>query len=259
MNQIYTFNGSPVTFANGENLMVNATEMAKAFDKRPSKWLELPSTIQFIESLEAVRKSDRSSFIKTENGVGTWMHEDVAMEFARWLSPAFAIWCNDRIKELMKFGATFSPETLRRIVSNPESSLELIGGITRALLDERVEKERLQYVNSLQSNELRQQAPKVAYCDAVLNSEGLISTTELANEFRFRTAQQFNAHLKKSGIIRKVNDNWALTAKLSGHGLAKYKTFWFTGKDGKERTRSHLYWTEQGRKYLHEIIKLSSL
>lgn len=29
------------------------------------------------------------------------MHEDVALEFARWLSPKFAIWCSDRIKELL--------------------------------------------------------------------------------------------------------------------------------------------------------------
>ena len=34
------------------------------------------------------------------------MHEDVALEFARWLSPAFAIWCNDRIKELLTKGTT---------------------------------------------------------------------------------------------------------------------------------------------------------
>ena len=39
--------------------------------------------------------------VKGGNGEqGTWMHEDVALEFARWLSPAFAIWCNRRIKEL---------------------------------------------------------------------------------------------------------------------------------------------------------------
>lgn len=35
--------------------------------------------------------------IVTTNGgqiQGTWMHEDVALEFARWLNPAFAIWCH---------------------------------------------------------------------------------------------------------------------------------------------------------------------
>ena len=40
---------------------------------------------------------------------GTWMHEDVALEFARWLSPEFAIWCNDRIKELLTMGMTATP------------------------------------------------------------------------------------------------------------------------------------------------------
>lgn len=43
-------------------------------------------------------------FVVTERG-GTnpcsWFHEDVAIEFVRWLAPAFAIWCNDRIKEIL--------------------------------------------------------------------------------------------------------------------------------------------------------------
>lgn len=43
------------------------------------------------------------------------MHEDAALEFARWLSPKFAIWCNDRIKELLLTGHT---ET-EGFVSNP--------------------------------------------------------------------------------------------------------------------------------------------
>jgi hypothetical protein len=32
---------------------------------------------------------------------GTWMHEDVALIFAQWLSPEFYLWCNDRVKELL--------------------------------------------------------------------------------------------------------------------------------------------------------------
>ena len=37
---------------------------------------------------------------------GTWMHEDVALEFSRWLHPMFAIWCNKHIKELLLKGST---------------------------------------------------------------------------------------------------------------------------------------------------------
>lgn len=35
---------------------------------------------------------------------GTWFNDDITIEFARWLSPAFAIWCNDRIKEYLMNG-----------------------------------------------------------------------------------------------------------------------------------------------------------
>jgi len=84
--------------------MVNATEMAKPFSKRPIDWLRLPATIAYLDTLSEVRKS-HITFVKTVKGnhadgtpQGTWMHEDVALEFARWLSPAFAIWCHHKIE-----------------------------------------------------------------------------------------------------------------------------------------------------------------
>ncbi len=33
-NQIFQYNGSPITFQKGDSVMVNATEMAKPFGKR---------------------------------------------------------------------------------------------------------------------------------------------------------------------------------------------------------------------------------
>ena len=55
----YAYQGSEVTFSNGngENVMVNATQMAKAFGKRPIDWLRLPSTKEFLDELASVRKS----------------------------------------------------------------------------------------------------------------------------------------------------------------------------------------------------------
>ncbi len=72
--------------------MVNATEMAKLFGKRPNDWLSLASTKAFIAELSNTRNN--GNWILTERGQhtgGTWMHEDVALEFALWLSPALAI------------------------------------------------------------------------------------------------------------------------------------------------------------------------
>lgn len=106
---LFNYNNTAITFSDqqGQNVMVNATQMAKAFGKRPIDFLRLPSTKEFINELTDVRKSHFDDLVRTNKGgdvklQGTWMHEDVALEFARWLSPKFAIWCNDRIKELNK-------------------------------------------------------------------------------------------------------------------------------------------------------------
>lgn len=105
----YDYNGTEITFQHGANVMVNATEMAKSFGKRTPDWLRTEQTQEFIEELSKVRKCVLADLVVVRNGgnnPGTWMHEDVAMEFARWLSPKFAIWCNDRIKELLTQGVT---------------------------------------------------------------------------------------------------------------------------------------------------------
>ena len=109
----------------------------KPFGKRPAKWLELPSTKEFLNALRAIRKSDR--LIVTINGIGTWMHEDVALEFARWLSPEFAIWCNDRIKELIKYGFIATPDKLEELISSPD----LVIALATKLKEERVKNEEL--------------------------------------------------------------------------------------------------------------------
>ncbi len=107
-NQIFQYNGSPITFQIGNELMVNASQMAKPFGKSPKDFLKTEQSKRFIEALSEVRKILSSDLVRViyGNGGGTWMHEDVALEFARWLSPAFAIWCNDRIKELLLNGST---------------------------------------------------------------------------------------------------------------------------------------------------------
>ena len=84
-------------------MTVNATQMAKPFGKSAKDWLKTQAAKEFIVSLSEVKKILSADLVKVvygDNG-GTWMHEDVALEFARWLSPKFAIWCNDRIKELL--------------------------------------------------------------------------------------------------------------------------------------------------------------
>lgn len=141
-NQIFQYNGSPITFQKGDSVMVNATQMAKSFGKEPKFWLMNQSTTDYLNELSKVRNltlTDLVQVTKGGNNPGTWMHEDVAMEFARWLSPAFAIWCNDRIKELLQYGMTATQPTLEQMINNPD----LVISLATQLKSEREEKQRL--------------------------------------------------------------------------------------------------------------------
>ncbi len=172
-NKIYNYNGTDITFLSGNgDVMVNATEMAKPFGKQPSDWTKTKSSQEFIDSLSAVRNILRTDLMRVIQGgsmQGTWMHEDVAMEFARWLSPTFAIWCNDRIKELLKYGMTATQPTLEAMVNNPD----LVIGLAQKLKEEREHKAKLQAEN----DKLR---PKAELMDKVMDTDQKIDVGQAA-------------------------------------------------------------------------------
>lgn len=245
----FNYEGFEISFNSGDSIMVNATEMANAFGKRPAKWLELPSTVNYLRELGAIRKSDR--LIKTINGVGTWMHEDVALEFARWLSPRFAIWCNDRIKELLKFGVTGSEDAILDIISNPSNAIKLL----EALQKERQAKNILEHQNKLQSAELKLSAPKVQYVDDVLLSSKTYTFTQIAKELNMTSAKALTNILKEKNIIYRQSGQWLLSALYCGRDYTKVRTHTYTDSEGNIGTNSITVWTEKGRMFLHQILK----
>jgi len=176
---VYDYKGSKISFANGKNVMVNATEMAKSFGKTTKDWLRTNASSEFINSLSAVRQICPSQLVVVKKGnsnefeQGTWMHEDVALEFARWLSPAFAIWCNDRIKELLKYGMTATQPTLDEMVNNPD----LVIRMATQLKQEREEKARLEAENK---RIIEETAPAVTFTQAVSGSASSCLIGELA-------------------------------------------------------------------------------
>lgn len=249
--QNFKYNGNNIAFQLGENVMVNATEMAKPFNKRPAKWLELPSTNEFLSALRTIRKSD--SLIQTVEGRngGTWLHEDVAIEFARWLSPAFAIWCNDRIKELLRYGITATQVTVETIIANPETGIKLL----QALQEERRERELLRQRSEAQSEQLKLSAPKVQYFDTVLTSTNTYTATQVAKEFGYG-AETLNRKLCEMGIHYKQNGQWLLKAKFQGRGYTKSITRTYTKSDGTTGSQMQTVWTEKGRLFIHELLNV---
>lgn len=166
-NQIFQYNGSPITFQKGDSVVVNATEMAKPFGKNAGHWMRNQSTQEFINELAALRNCKGSDLVQIENGIGCWMHEDVAMEFARWLSPSFAIWCNDRIKELLQYGMTATQPTLEQMINNPD----LVISLATQLKNEREEKDRLEQEKKHLEDKNAKQEPYVSFAKTAFKAE----------------------------------------------------------------------------------------
>jgi phage antirepressor YoqD-like protein len=247
--QTFQYNGSPVTFQKGDSVMVNATEMAKAFDKRPIDWLQNKQTEEFLNELSKVRKSTLADLVQVTRGgdnPGTWMHEDVALEFARWLSPAFSIWCNDHIKELLTTGVT--------TVSDDDAAIAHAMDILQKRLEQaKAEKQLLEAKAQEQERVIQEQAPQVEYYQKVLNSESTYTVTQIAKEFGWGP-QTLNRKLKELGVQYKQNDQWILKAKYQNKGYTDTITREHKDHLGRQRTSLQTVWREAGRQFIHSLF-----
>ena len=101
---------------NEGNVMVNATEMAKLFNKRLDHFLKADHTKAFMKALEFTPNGVNSDNEQTPNGgrsenklpdisgsldktiidsrghMGTYFERRLALKFAAWLSPKFEVW-----------------------------------------------------------------------------------------------------------------------------------------------------------------------
>ena len=111
----FEFQGQPVTF--DAQVWMNATQAAKPFGKRPTKWLELPTTQRYLSALRKalakqsgtdVQESDIALY-RTFKGhgqeQGTWMHPKLAVAFARWINDDFAVWCDLQLDAIVRAGS----------------------------------------------------------------------------------------------------------------------------------------------------------
>lgn len=259
LSKVFSYKGSAITFNKNGAVMVNATEMAKPFGKRPVDWLQNQQSKEFIKALAEVRNSTTVDLVRVtkggndKNNQGTWMHEDVALEFARWLSPAFAIWCNDRIKELLTTGvATLADDdaTIAQAMAILQKRLDKANA-DKAQLE--ADNQHKQATIEAQTSELKKQAPKVEYYDQTLQSVNTLTTTQVAKE-RGMDAGKLNKHLREAGIIYKQSGQWIVKQPYASWGLHKTRTQTYTRSDGSLGTNTYLVWTQKGKMFILALI-----
>lgn len=257
---VYDYKGSKISFANGKNVMVNATEMAKSFGKTTKDWLRTNASSEFINSLSAVRQICPTELVKVVQGgspelQGTWMHEDVALEFARWLSSAFAIWCNDRIKELLKYGMTATQPTLDEMLNNPD----LVIRMATQLKQERAEKARLEGENK---RIITETAPAVTFTQAVSGSASSCLIGELAklidqNGYPMGEKRLFK-WLRENGYLGTKGERYNIpNQRYIEMGLFELKKGVRSGSNGVLRTTITPKVTGKGQVYFVNKFKVA--
>ena len=118
--QVFRYKGQEITFdfRNG-NRMINATQMAALFGKKPVDFLKTQQTKDYISALIQSEDSHFGKIVNTIRGGinhGTWMHEQLALKFAAWLSPEFEVWVFSKIQELLLEGyVSIKPSVVKRI------------------------------------------------------------------------------------------------------------------------------------------------
>ncbi|EMR8665562.1 KilA-N domain-containing protein [Neisseria gonorrhoeae] len=111
--QTFSFNRFSVSFQ--ENGYLNATAIAEQYDKRVGNYLRNERTQEYITALnERLFNPETRNRATAENQLviikkggndkksqGTWLHPKLAVDFARWLNPKFAVWCDEQIETLL--------------------------------------------------------------------------------------------------------------------------------------------------------------
>lgn len=241
----YQYNGYDVTFFKGDDLMINATQMAKAFRKLPKDYLKTQSAKDLINAVSGrtnILPTDLVQVINGGDAYGTWMHETIALDFAQWLSVDFKLWCNEKIKELLQNGYTKLDTISRK-------------DLAKMLWEAEEEKEKLQQQKKQQQKQLKEAEPKIEYYENVLTSKSSYTTTEIAKELGL-SAMILNLRLYYKGIQYKVNGTWVLYSPYQNKGYTDTKTYYYVDGYGEHQTKMNTVWTEKGRLFIHKELNL---
>jgi KilA-N domain len=84
----------------------NLNDIAKLFGKRVDNWMRLDQTTSLLRefSEDPSYKGTQAIYTKEGRSGGTWAHPDIAIQFAQWCSPGFALWVSRQIRHLMAYG-----------------------------------------------------------------------------------------------------------------------------------------------------------
>ena len=190
---------------------------------------------------------NREVWMLTENGL-----YEILMQSRKPIAKQFKKGVKAVLKEIRTNGGY--------IATTQEDTPELIMARALQVAQTTIDKHQqmLEQANErivLQSEQLKQQAPKVKSYDEYISSDGTFSATQIAKEYGWG-AKTLNNKLREMGVQYKQHGQWLLFAKYSGKGYTKSVPHAFTHADGRVDVRMSTVWTAKGREYIHSLLKV---
>ena len=158
-----------------------------------------------------------------------------AKQFKRWVT-------HEVLPSIRKHGMYAMDE----IIANPDLAINAL----MALKAEREEKQKLEWQNACQKQQLAELQPKASYYDLILHSTSTMPITLIAKDYGM-SARKFNETLHDCGVQYKFQDTWLLYQKYAEQGYTQSRTYAVDA----EKTVMHTYWTQKGRIFLYELLK----
>lgn len=238
----------------GQQFAVYGTPQEPLFKAQEvASMLSLKNVSDMIQRVDEEERSKLNlgrqgeTWMLTENGL-----YEVLMQSRKPIAKSFKKGVKSILKEIRTNGGY--------IATQQEDTPELIMARALQVAQSTIERhqQRLQAAQAVitsQSEQLKEQAPKVEYTDGVLNASNTYTSTQMAKELDLRTAEQLHALLKSWGIMIRQSGQWMLAAKYCGQSYTKTRTHPYTKQDGTQGTNSITVWTERGRWFLHQVFE----
>lgn len=240
-------------YGNAENPLFLAKDVAEWIEYDVSSLNKLVNTVDEDERLVGTlfrSGQNRQVWMLTENGL-----YEVLMQSRKPIAKQFKKGVKAILKEIRTKGGYMAVKS----DDTPEEIMAKAILLANSIIER--QKERISVLETeknLVEEQNRLMAPKAAYFDNVLQSEGLITTNIIANELGM-SAKKLYKILKDLGVLYNQNGVYMLYAKYRGLGYDKYRTHTYTSDTtGMQVAKQYLCWTQLGRKFILDLVNSKS-
>lgn len=145
-------------------------------------------------------------------------------------------------------------ELNKKKIALPQNYIEAL----EQLVDTAKENERLNVLNSIQTQQIAELKPKADYTDKILKSKSLVTITAIAKDYRV-SGTKMNKILHHLGVQYKQGKQWLLYSRYQSNGYTHSETVEFQRKDGTNDVTMITKWTQKGRLFLYEALKKNGI